>query len=111
MNDMMINPTINRDPIQVLIPIPNNYIQKQGVLEILSEQKEKKEEEEKDLNEDLCPENVDLLNISNAYSIPAPSFNNLEIENEEMHITRILKEEEHIIEEQPELEKKNRFYY
>ena len=106
LNDMMINRTINRDPIQVLIPIPNNYIQKQGVLEVLSEQKEKKEEEEKDINEDLCPENVDLLNISNAYSIPSPSFNNLEIENEEMYIAGIIKEEEPIIEEQPELEEK-----
>ena len=106
MNDMMINRTINRDPIQVLIPIPENFIQKQGVLEVLSEQKEKKEEEEKDLNEDLCPENVDLLNISNAYSIPVPSFNNLEIEKEEMYIIGIPKEEESIIEVEPDPEEK-----
>ncbi len=106
MNDMMINRTINRDPIQVLIPIPENYIQKQGVLEVLSEQKEKKEEEERDLNENLCPENVDLLNISNAYSIPVPSFNNLEIEKEEMYIIGIPKKEESIIEVEPEPEEK-----
>jgi len=106
MNDMMINRTINRTPIQVLIPIPENYIQKQGVLEVLSEQKEKKEEEERDLNENLCPENVDLLNISNAYSIPVPSFNNLEIEKEEMYIIGIPKKEESIIEVEPEPEEK-----
>ena len=96
LNDMMINRTIDREPINVLIPIPDNYIQKQGVFEVISEQKEKKEEEEEDLNKDLCPENVDLLNISNAYSIPVPSFNNLEIENEEMYIARIPKPEEKI---------------
>ena len=93
LNDMMINRTIDREPINVLIPIPDNYIQKQGVFEVIGEQKEKKEEEEEDLNKDLCPENVDLLNISNAYSIPVPSFNNLEIENEEMYIAGIPKHE------------------
>ena len=86
LNDMMIKRTINRDPIHVLIPIPDNYIQKQEMLQVLSEQKEEKDEE-KNPNDDLCPENVDLLNISHAYSIPVPSFNDLEIENEEMFIT------------------------
>lgn len=89
LNDMMINRTINIEPIQVLIPIPDNHIQKQLQLEIDSEQKEEKEE--RDLNLDLCPENVDLLNISNAYSIPVPSFNNLGIEIEEMEIMGIPK--------------------
>ena len=93
LNDMMINRTINNEPINILIPIPENYIQKQGVFEVLSDYK-KEEEVPKDLNEDLCPENVDLLNISNAYSIPVPSFNNLEIENEEMFIEGIPKIEE-----------------
>ena len=90
LNDMMIKKTENAGPIQVLIPIPDNYIQKQGELAVLGVPKEP--EEEKDINEDLCPENVDLLNISHAYSIPVPSFNNLEIENEEMMIERIPKE-------------------
>ena len=93
LNDLMINRTIDREPINILIPIPDNYIQKQGVFEVISEKKEKKEEE-KDLNEDLCPENVDLLNISHAYSIPVPSFNNLEIENDDMFIAGIPKPEE-----------------
>ena len=95
LNDMMIRRTIIRDPIHILIPIPDNHIQKQEIFQVLSEQKEEKEEEEKI---ELCPENVDLLNISNAYSIPVPSFNNLEIENEEMFITGVPKKEE----EQPE---------
>ena len=89
LNDMMIKKTVNTGPIHVLIPIPDNHIQKQGIVQVLSEQKEKKEEEEKNPNEDLCPENVDLLNISHAYSIPVPSFNNLEIENSEMKIEGI----------------------
>ena len=92
LNDMMINRTIDKEPINVLIPIPDNYIQKQAQLEVLSEPQEEKEE--KDLNLDLCPENVDLLNISHAYSIPVPSFNNLEIENEEMQIVGVPKESE-----------------
>ena len=76
-NDLMIHRTIDNRPIQVLIPIPENFIQKQTQLEVLSEQRNK---------EEFCPENVDLLNISNAYSIQVPSFNNLEIENLELFI-------------------------
>ena len=101
LNDMMIKKTENTGPIQVLIPIPDNYIQKQGELAVLGEQKEP--EEEKDINEDLCPENVDLLNISHAYSIPVPSFNNLEIENEEMTIERKPKEPPELTVEQQSL--------
>ena len=77
-NDMMINRTIYNGPISILIPIPENYIQKQGFFEVLPEVK--------DPLEGTCPENVDLLNISNAYSIQIPAFNNLEIENTEMFI-------------------------
>ena len=77
-NDMMINRTIYNGPISILIPIPENYIQKQGFFEVLPEVK--------DPLEGTCPENVDLLNISNAYSIQIPTFNNLEIENTEMFI-------------------------
>ena len=77
-NDMMINRTVYNGPINILIPIPENYIQKQGFFEVLPEVK--------DQLEGTCPENVDLLNISNAYSIQIPTFNNLEIENTEMFI-------------------------
>ena len=77
-NDMMINRTIYNGPISILIPIPENYIQKQGFFEVLPEVK--------DPLEGTCPENVDLLHISNAYSIQIPIFNNLEIENTEMFI-------------------------
>ena len=77
-NDMMINRTVYNGPINILIPIPENYIQKQGFFEVLPEVK--------DPLEGICPENVDLLNISNAYSIQIPAFNNLEIENTEMFI-------------------------
>ena len=77
-NDMMINRTVYNGPINILIPIPENYIQKQGFFEVLPEVK--------DPLEGTCPENVDLLNISNAYSIQIPAFNNLEIENTEMFI-------------------------
>ena len=94
LNDMMIKRTIIRAPIHILSPIPDNYIQKQEIFQVLSEQKEEKEEEKIE----LCPENVDILNISHAYSIQVPLFNNLEIENEEMFIKGVPK-----IEEQPEL--------
>lgn len=77
-NDMMINRTVYNGPINILIPIPENYIQKQGFFEVLPEVKNP--------GEGICPENVDLLNISNAYSIQIPTFNNLEIENTEMFI-------------------------
>lgn len=77
-NDMMINRTVYNGPINILIPIPENYIQKQGFFEVLPEVKNP--------GEGICPENVDLLNISNAYSIQIPAFNNLEIENTEMFI-------------------------
>ena len=72
LNDIMINRTINNEPIHILVPVPDNLIQKQGYLEVLAEEKQK---------EELCPENIELLNISNAYSIQVPSFDDLEIEN------------------------------
>ena len=74
----MIDRTLDSRPIQVLIPIPDNFIQKQNQFEVLAEQGSREE--------DLCPENVELLNISNAYSIPVPGFNNLKAENTEMFI-------------------------
>ena len=72
LNDLMINRTINNEPIHILVPVPDNSIQKQTYLEVLAEEKQK---------EELCPENVELLNISHAYSIQVPSFDDLEIEN------------------------------
>ena len=75
----MIHRTLNNNPIKILVPIPENFIQKQGDLEVLAEEKATN-------NEDICPESVDLLNISNAYSIQVPAFNNLEIENINMFI-------------------------
>ena len=104
LNDMMIKRTINRNPIQILIPIPDNYIQRQGIFQYIAEKKQEKEEE-RNINEDLCPENVDLLNISHAYSIRVPSFNNLEIEQQEMIIPGIPKPEI----QQPEIPVKEPF--
>ena len=72
LNDLMISRTINNEPIHILVPVPDNSIQKQTYLEVLAEEKQK---------EELCPENVELLNISHAYSIQVPSFDDLEIEN------------------------------
>ena len=84
LNDLMINRTIDNKPIKVLIPIPDNFIQKQCDLKVLSTEKQESKEEK---GENICPENVELLNISHAYSIPVPSFNNLEIEKAEMFIS------------------------
>ena len=79
LNDLMIHRTLDNNPIQILVPIPENFIQKQGDIEVLAEKATTN-------NEDICPESVDLLNISNAYSIQVPAFNNLEIENINMFI-------------------------
>ena len=79
LNDLMIHRTLDNNPIQILVPIPENFIQKQGDIEVLAEKATAN-------NEDICPESVDLLNISNAYSIQVPAFNNLEIENINMFI-------------------------
>ena len=82
-NDLMIHRTLDNRPIQILVPIPDNFIQKQIQFEVLSEQR---------IN-DFCPENVDLLNISNAYSIQMPGFNDLEIENIDIFIQKQEKQE------------------
>ena len=79
LNDLIIHRTLDNNPIQILVPIPENFIQKQGDIEVLAEKATTN-------NEDICPESVDLLNISNAYSIQVPAFNNLEIENINMFI-------------------------
>ena len=81
MNDLMIDRTVDNNPIKILIPIPDNFVQQQCDLMVLS--KEKKETEEKP-SESICPENVDFLNISHAYSIPINSFNDLESDRIEM---------------------------
>ena len=38
---MMINKTENNNPIQVLLPIPDNYIQKQQELAVIADEKDK----------------------------------------------------------------------
>ena len=81
MNDLMIDRTVDNNPIKILIPIPDNFVQQQCDLMVLS--KEKKETEEKP-SESICPENVDFLNISHAYSILINSFNDLESDRIEM---------------------------
>ena len=81
MNDLMIDRTVDNNPIKILIPIPDNFVQQQCDLMVLS--KEKKETEEKP-SESICPENVDFLNISHAYSTLINSFNDLESDRIEM---------------------------
>ena len=81
MNDLMIDRTVDNNPIKILIPIPDNFVQQQCDLMVLS--KEKKETEEKP-SESICPENVDFLNISHAYSNLINSFNDLESDRIEM---------------------------
>ena len=81
MNDLMIDRTVDNNPIKILIPIPDNIVQNQCDLMVLS--KEKKETEEKP-SESICPENVDFLNISHAYSTLINSFNDLESDRIEM---------------------------
>ena len=106
LNDMIINATEKNGPIHVLLRIPDFHIIKQDGLEIISteedKQKMKKKETEVEkevvrnkinLNEELCPENVDLLNISHAYSTATPSFNNLDIKAEAIFIPGIPKKE------------------
>ncbi len=107
LNDMMINKTENNNPIHVLLPIPDNYIQKQQELAVIADENDKvisedSEDEQEVLrnkllaNEDLYPENVDLLSRSHAYSTPVPSFNNLEIENSEVFVPGIEKTDNEI---------------
>ena len=97
LNDMMIRRTVNNAPINVLIPLMENYMQRQGTLQVLSEEKEKIEEKI-----EFVAENVDTLNISQAYAVQTPAFNNLEIGKEEM----IIKGQE-IIEEPVKYELEN----
>ena len=81
MNDLMIDRTVDNNPIKILIPIPDNFVQNQCDLMVLS--KEKKETGKKP-SESICPENVDFLNISHAYSTLINSFNDLESDRIEM---------------------------
>jgi hypothetical protein len=78
---------------------------KQDDLEIISTEEDKQKMKKKEidvleqealrnkinLNEELCPENVDLLNISHAYSTATPSFNNLDIKAEAIFIPGVPK--------------------
>jgi hypothetical protein len=89
-NDMMINRTLVHDPIKILIPIPDNFMQKQAVLEVLAEKKEEKKEEKV---EEICPENVDILNIEKECS-KVHTFDDLKIEKEELYVEGIEEKEQ-----------------
>lgn len=81
LNDMYINPSVvPRGPIQVIIPLPENYIQKQDTIEVIQEEQKK--------YEGLCGENVDFLRISKAYPTPVSSFKHLEVQKEEIYIEK-----------------------
>ena len=99
LNDMIINATEKKGPIHILLRIPDFHVVKQDDLEIISTEEDKLKMKKKEidleqeflrnkinLNEELCPENVDLLNISHAYSTVSPSFNNLDIKAEAIFI-------------------------
>ena len=81
-------------PVQILMPIPRNEIDYALGLEIYggsdkSKKKKLSEEEEMALRNArrlkaqmaICPESIDTLNISKAYSTIIPQFENLQIEN------------------------------
>ena len=105
LNDMIINATEKKGPIHILLRIPDFHVVKQDDLEIISTEEDKQKMKKKEidvleqealrnkinLNEELCPENVDLLNISHAYSTATPSFNNLDIKAEAIFIPGVPK--------------------
>ena len=81
-------------PVQILMPIPRNEIDYALGLEIYggrdkNKKKKLSEEEEMALRNAerlkaqmaICPESIDTLNISKAYSTIIPQFGNLQIEN------------------------------
>jgi len=87
LNDMIINATEKKAPIHILLRIPNFHVLRQDGLEIISTEEDKLKMKKKEtdveqetlrnkvnLNEELCPENVDLLNISHAYSTAVPKI-------------------------------------
>ena len=99
LNDMIINATEKKGPIHILLRIPDFHVVKQDDLEIISTEEDKLKMKKKEIdleqealrnkiniNEELCPENVDLLNISHAYSTVSPNFNNLDIKAEAIFI-------------------------
>ena len=123
LNDMIINATQKKGPIHILLRIPDFHMVKQDDLEIISteEDKLKMKKEETDielevlrnkinLNEELCPENVDLLNISHAYSTVSPSFNNLDIKAEEIYIPGVQKLENEAIAQEAIVQESNDNY-
>jgi len=77
LNDMIINATEKKGHIHILLRIPNFHVVRQDGSEIISTEEDKLKMKKKEtdveqetlrnkvnLNEELCPENVDLLNIS-----------------------------------------------
>ena len=89
-------------PVQILLPIEYNEIDYPLGLEIYG----KKKEEKKVL---ICPENIENLNVSKAYSTIVPQFENLNIsKTEDVFCERTVteKKEEIVEEEEEEVEEK-----
>ena len=88
-------------PVQILLPIEQNEIDYPLGLEIYG----KKKEEKKVL---ICPENIENLNVSKAYSTIVPQFENLNIsKTEDVFCERTVTEKkEEIAEEEEEVEEK-----
>ena len=88
-------------PVQILLPIEQNEIDYPLGLEIYG----KKKEEKKVL---ICPENIENLNVSKAYSTMVPQFENLNIsKTEDVFCERTVTEKkEEIAEEEEEVEEK-----
>ena len=68
-------------PVQILLPMAPNEIDYTLGLEIYGRDKLSEEEEIARRLKSICPENIDSLNISKAYSTISPQFENLNIEN------------------------------
>ena len=78
-HDMQV---LQEKPVKILLPIKPNEIDFSSKLEIKG----------KDKKEEICPENIDTLNISKAYSTNIPKFDNLNIEKNEISCQRKKKE-------------------
>ena len=86
-------------PVQILLPIEPNEIDYPLGLEIYGKAKEEKK---KDVL--ICPENIDNLNVSKAYSTIVPQFENLNIvKNDDVSCDRKVIEKYELMEERNEL--------
>ena len=76
-------------PVQILLPIEPNEIDYPLGLEIYGKAKEEKKEVL------ICPENIENLNVSKAYSTIVPQFENLNIaKNEDVFCERTIEEKD-----------------